>query len=104
MANTVIGKFLTIDGDIQSDEDVMVEGNVKGRIATKGNLVVGASGVIEAEIDTANVEIAGQVFGNIKATGKVEIAEGGRAVGDVKAQRILIADGAVFKGNVDMGM
>jgi cytoskeletal protein CcmA (bactofilin family) len=104
MTDTVIGKFLSIEGDIESDEDVRVEGNVKGRIATRGDLVVGASGVVEAEIDTRNVEIAGQVFGNIKATQKVEITEGGRAVGDVKAQRILIADGAVFKGNVDMGM
>ncbi len=104
MADTLIGKFLTIDGDIQSDEDVVVDGNIKGRITARGKLVVGASGVIEAEIETTNVEIAGQVFGNIRATEKVEITEGGRVVGDVKAQRILIADGAVFKGNVDMGM
>jgi len=104
MTGTVIGKFLSIEGDIESDEDLRVDGNVKGRIATRGDLVVGASGVIEAEIDTRNLEIAGQVFGDIRAAQKVEITEGGRAVGDVKAQRILIADGAVFKGNVDMGM
>lgn len=104
MADTVIGKFITIDGELESSDDVTINGNVKGRISAEGRLVVGPSGVIEAEIDTRSVEIAGQVFGNIRASEKVEIDEGGRAVGDVKAQRILIADGAVFKGNVDMGM
>jgi cytoskeletal protein CcmA (bactofilin family) len=48
------------------------------------------------------VEISGQVTGNIAASEKVEITAGGRTVGDIKAPRILIADGAIFKGNVDM--
>jgi cytoskeletal protein CcmA (bactofilin family) len=104
MASTLIGKTISIDGEIQSEGDVVVQGKVKGRVATQGNLFVDATGVVEAEIDTKSVEIAGQVFGNITAAEKVEITEGGRTVGDVKAQRILIADGAVFKGNVDMGM
>ncbi|MGZ3480581.1 MAG: bactofilin BacO, partial [Myxococcaceae bacterium] len=60
------------------------------------------SGVVEADIETQNVEIAGRVTGNIHATDKVELKADCRVVGDVKAPRILIADGASFKGNVDM--
>ena len=61
------------------------------------------SGTVEADIDTKNVEVSGNVTGNIGgASEKVELKADGRMVGDIKAPRILIADGAVFKGNVDM--
>ena len=58
--------------------------------------------VIEADIETANVEVSGQVTGNIAASDKVELKADCKVVGDIRAPRILIADGAVFKGNVDM--
>ena len=57
---------------------------------------------IEADIETANVEVSGQVTGNIAASDKVELKADCKVVGDIRAPRILIADGAVFKGNVDM--
>ena len=60
------------------------------------------SGTVEADIETENVVISGNVTGNISAGDKVELKSDGRMVGDIKAPRILIADGAVFKGNVDM--
>ena len=65
-------------------------------------LYVEGSGVIEADIETANVEVSGQVTGNIAASDKVELKADCKVVGDIRAPRILIADGAVFKGNVDM--
>ena len=68
----------------------------------KESLIVAGSGVVEADIETQNVEIAGQVTGNIAATDRVELKSDCRVVGDIKAPRILIADGASFKGNVDM--
>lgn len=104
MANTVIGSSMMITGDISSETDVVIEGTVKGRVQIRGDLYVGSTASIEADIDTRSVEIAGSVQGNISAMQKVEIATGGRAIGDVRAERILIADGAVFKGNVDMGV
>ena len=104
MANTIIGSSMVISGDISSESDVVIEGSVKGRVQIKGDLYVGSSASIDADIDTRSVEISGSVQGNISALQKVEIATGGRAVGDVRAERILIADGAVFKGNVDMGV
>ena len=102
MANTVIGSSIVIDGEISGDEDLVIQGTVKGRISLKESLYVEGSGVVEADIETQNVEIAGRVTGNIVASDKVELKQDCRVVGDIKAPRILIADGASFKGNVDM--
>ena len=82
--------------------DLHIRGEVKGRIIVRGDLFVDTTGTVEASVEADNLEVAGQVTGNMTAVKKVEIISGGRAVGDVRAQRILIADGAVFKGNVDM--
>jgi len=102
MANTVIGSSIMIDGEISGDEDLVIQGTVKGKISLKESLIVEGSGVVEADIETQNVEIAGQVTGNIVASDKVELKSDCRVVGDIKAPRVLIADGASFKGNVDM--
>jgi cytoskeletal protein CcmA (bactofilin family) len=102
MANTVIGNSIMIDGEISGDEDLVIQGTVKGKIAVKESLFVEGTGVVEADIETQNVEIAGKVTGNILASDKVELKSDCRVVGDIKAPRILIADGASFKGNVDM--
>ncbi|HEY3449405.1 MAG TPA: polymer-forming cytoskeletal protein [Myxococcales bacterium] len=102
MANTVIGSSIMIDGEISGDEDLVIQGTVKGKIAVKESLFVESSGTVEADIETQNVEIAGKVTGNILASDKVELKSDCRVVGDIKAPRILIADGASFKGNVDM--
>lgn len=101
-AHTVIGSSIVIDGEISGDEDLVIQGTVKGKISLKESLYVEGSGVIEADIETANVEVSGQVTGNIAASDKVELKADCKVVGDIRAPRILIADGAVFKGNVDM--
>ena len=102
MANTVIGKTIVIDGEITGEEDLTIRGTVKGRVKLSASLYVENSGTVEADIETDNVEISGNVTGNIQASDKVELTADGRMVGDIKAPRILIADGAIFKGNVDM--
>ena len=104
MANTVIGSSIVIDGEISGDEDLVVQGTVKGKISLKESLYVESSGVVEADIETQNVEVSGKVTGNINASDKVELKTDCRVIGDIKAPRILIADGASFKGNVDMDM
>jgi cytoskeletal protein CcmA (bactofilin family) len=102
MANTVIGSGIVIDGEISGDEDLVIQGTVKGKIAVKESLIIEGRGVVEADIETQNLEIAGQVTGNIVASDKVELKSECRVIGDIKAPRVLIADGASFKGNVDM--
>lgn len=102
MADTVIGSNITIDGEITGSDPVIVEGNVKGRVATDAALTVAEGGVVEADVETPVVAVNGQLTGNIVAGERVEIAAEGRMVGDIKAPRILIADGAGFKGHIDM--
>lgn len=102
MADTVIGSGIVIDGEISGDAPVVVEGTVKGRIALDAMVSVAEEGVVEADIDSAEVEISGSVTGNIAAGDRVEIRPEGRVVGDIRSPRILIADGASFKGHIDM--
>jgi cytoskeletal protein CcmA (bactofilin family) len=104
MAETIIGPSIQIEGDIVGSDALTVLGTVRGgRIQVKEGVVVVASGRIEGDVESAAVEIAGVVQGNVAATDKVELKSGGKLLGDVKAPRILIADGASFKGNINMG-
>jgi cytoskeletal protein CcmA (bactofilin family) len=103
-AQTVIGSSIVIDGEISGDEDLVVQGTVKGKISLKESLVVEGSGVIEADIETASVDVAGRVTGNIVASERVELKANCKVVGDIRSPRILIADGALFKGSVDMDL
>lgn len=102
MANTVIGSSIVIDGEITGDEDLVVQGTVKGKISLKESLYVESSGTVEADIETQNVEVSGRVTGNITASDKVEFKTSCKVVGDVDAKRFLIDDGSAFKGNVNM--
>ena len=102
MAGSVIGPGLIVEGELSSDEQVVVEGTVRGTLNTADSLSVGADGVVEADVRALSVSIAGQVTGNITANERVDIQAGGRLIGDVKAARLTIADGASFRGNVDM--
>ncbi len=102
MANTIIGSTIVIDGEITGNEPLVIQGTVKGRIALQESLFVENSGVVEADVTSENIEISGAVTGNIAASERVEIKSDGRMVGDIRSPRILIADGAHFKGHIDM--
>jgi cytoskeletal protein CcmA (bactofilin family) len=102
MAETIIGASIVIDGDVTGTESLLVQGVVRGRVAVKDAVTVAQGGRLEADVESHTVEVAGIIEGNVTATDKVEIKSGGRLCGDVKAPRILIADGAAFKGNINM--
>ena len=102
MAGTIIGQGITIEGEITSDEDVVVAGTVRGKLTAEGPVTIEAGGIVEADIGAASLAVGGTVTGNVVASDRVDLLAGGRLVGDVKASRITIADGASFKGNVDM--
>jgi cytoskeletal protein CcmA (bactofilin family) len=102
MAITVIAQGITIEGEVTADDDVEVAGTVKGRLVAQGSVTVGQGAVIEAEVSGSTVSVAGQLTGNVAAAERVDLQAGARLVGDVKAARLTIADGASFKGNVDM--
>lgn len=102
MADTNIGPNITVDGEISGDAPVNVEGTVKGTIKTDADVTVADEGIVEADIDSVDVQVSGHVNGNIRASELVEITTAGRMVGDIVSPRILIADGASFKGHIDM--
>jgi cytoskeletal protein CcmA (bactofilin family) len=102
MAGTIIGDGLTVEGEITTDEEVVVHGTVRGKLTSADAVSIGASGVVEADVTGTTLSIAGQVTGDVVATERVDLQAGGKLVGDVKAARLTIADGASFKGNVDM--
>jgi cytoskeletal protein CcmA (bactofilin family) len=102
MAGTVIGEGLSIEGDVTSDEEVVVQGNLRGKLSSSDAVSIGPGSVVQADIAGQSVSIAGQVTGDVTAPERVDIQAGGRLVGDVKAARFTIADGASFKGAVDM--
>jgi cytoskeletal protein CcmA (bactofilin family) len=98
-----IGKSVVIKGELNGSEDLMVEGNVEGRIELKDHvLTIGPNGKIKAQVLAKAVVIQGEVNGNITATEKVDIRDGGSVDGDIIAPRIAIAEGAHFRGSVDM--
>ena len=102
MAGTVIGSSIVIDGEITGDEDVVVLGTVKGRVSLRESLQVEPTGVVEASVEAAAITVSGSVTGDLHASERIELRPESRVVGDVRAPRIYIADGASFKGSVDM--
>jgi cytoskeletal protein CcmA (bactofilin family) len=102
MAGTVIAEGLSIEGELSSEEEVVINGNLRGKLATTDAVSIGSGSNVQADIAGQSVSIAGQVTGDISAPERVDIQAGGRLVGDVKAARFTIADGASFKGAVDM--
>jgi cytoskeletal protein CcmA (bactofilin family) len=102
MGNTVIGSGIVIDGEVSGEEPLTVLGTIKGKISTSQTVAVEPGATVEADIETSSLSVGGRVTGNVVARERVEVRANGRMVGDIKAPRIVIADGASFKGNVDM--
>ena len=98
-----IGPSIQIKGELQGDEDLTIDGRVEGKIELRDhNLTIGSNGKIKADLHAKTIVIAGEVNGNAFAAERVEIAPTGRLQGDIHSPRITIADGAHFKGSVDM--
>ena len=102
MASTVIGAGITIEGEITTDEDVVVQGTVRGKLTAREGVTVEHGGSVDADVTGGAMSISGAVTGNIVSSDRVDLQAGSKVVGNVKATRITIADGAQFKGNVDM--
>jgi cytoskeletal protein CcmA (bactofilin family) len=102
MASTVISQGITIEGELTADEDVLIQGTLRGKLVTKDAVSVESGAVVEADIAALSLSVGGQIRGNVTAKERVDLMPGGRLIGDVKASRLTIADGASFKGNVDM--
>ena len=98
-----IGKSVIIKGELSGSEDLTIEGHVEGRIDLKGNvLTIGPNGKIKAEVFAKAVVVLGEVTGNVTASEKVDIRDNGSVDGDIASPRVAIAEGAHFRGSVDM--
>ena len=101
--NTVVGPSILISGKLTGDEDLTVRGRVEGELTLSKTLIVETTGVVKANVAVRNAIVSGVVVGNINATESVELTREGRMVGDIHAPRVIIVDGASFRGRVDMG-
>lgn len=98
-----IGKSVIIKGELSGSEDLTIEGQVEGKIELRQNvLTIGANGKIKAQVFAKAVIILGEVIGNVTATEKVDIRDNGSVDGDITSPRVAIAEGAHFRGSIDM--
>jgi cytoskeletal protein CcmA (bactofilin family) len=98
-----IGKSVVIKGELNGSEDLTIEGHVEGTIQLRENvLTIGPNGKIKAQVFAKSVIVLGEVTGNVTASDKVDIRDNGSVDGDIVAPRVAIAEGAHFRGSVDM--
>jgi cytoskeletal protein CcmA (bactofilin family) len=98
-----IGKSVVIKGELSGSEDLTIEGHCEGRIELRDNvLTIGPNGKIRAEVFAKSVIVLGEVVGNVTASEKVDIRDNGSVDGDIVSPRVAIAEGAHFRGSVDM--
>jgi cytoskeletal protein CcmA (bactofilin family) len=98
----VIGAKTQIKGEITGSENLVVEGLVEGTIRITGDLRVAPGGVVKATVTAQSVLIAGELVGDCHATHRTEIQASGRLTGNIRAPRVVIIEGATFRGNSDM--
>ena len=104
MEQTIISPNLSIDGEVVADEPVVVQGTLRGKLSSEQTVVIEQDAEVDANISGNVVVVAGSITGDVTADDRVELQAGGKLIGDVKTARLTIADGASFKGSVDMEM
>jgi cytoskeletal protein CcmA (bactofilin family) len=98
-----IGKSVVIKGELNGSEDLTIEGHVEGTIQLRDHvLTIGPNGKIKAQVFAKAVIVLGEVTGNVTASDKVDIRDNGSVDGDIVSPRVAIAEGAHFRGSVDM--
>jgi cytoskeletal protein CcmA (bactofilin family) len=101
--NVNIGKSVVIKGELNGSEDLTIEGQVEGTIQLRDHvLTIGPNGRIKAQVFAKSVIVLGEVTGNVTASEKVDIRDNGSVDGDIVSPRVAIAEGAHFRGSVDM--
>jgi cytoskeletal protein CcmA (bactofilin family) len=98
-----IGKAVKVNGQITSQEDLYVDGDVEGTVELiQHKLTIGPNGKVHAAIKAREVVVLGTIQGNVDASDRIEIRKDAKLVGDIKTARIIIEDGAYFKGSIDI--
>jgi cytoskeletal protein CcmA (bactofilin family) len=100
--NTIIGKGSVIEGTIQVQGGIRIDGMVKGKISSTESLTIGEDGVVEADLSTKVAVIGGNVIGNVIAPEKIELQSKAKVEGEITTKNLIIEEGAVFHGNCHM--
>jgi cytoskeletal protein CcmA (bactofilin family) len=101
---SVIGPTLVFKGELSADEDLVIEGHIEGTIAHhKKHLTIGKQGRVKADIHASSVIVEGRLVGDIHSEGIVSLASGADVSGNIFCSRIVMEDGARYKGRIDMG-
>ena len=100
---TFIGANITVEGTLSGSEPVVIEGSVRGNVKLTGDLLIGTKGRVEATVHARNVTIEGKLTGDVSADERVELVASATVDGNIKAPKIIVAEGARFRGSVDMG-
>lgn len=99
----VIGAGIKVSGEISGNENILIEGRVDGRISLAGNdVTIGRTGQVKADVSAKTIRVAGEVNGDLSAKERVVISGTGNVHGNVVAPRVVLEDGAIFKGSIDM--
>src|SRR5580700_968655 len=99
----VLGKSVIVKGQILSREDLTIDGEVEGTVELQEHrLTVGPNGKVRASVKARELVVLGTIHGDVETTDKIDIRKEAKLVGDIRTARIVIEDGAYFKGNIDI--
>jgi cytoskeletal protein CcmA (bactofilin family) len=102
-SGTYLGPDIVIDGTVSGSENVLIEGTVRGKINLGNDLQIGTRARVEANVHAKTVTIEGKLTGDVSADDRVELVMTSTVDGNIKAPKIIVAEGAKFRGSVDMG-
>ncbi len=102
VVETVIGENVVIEGKINSQTSIRIDGKVIGEVFCAGNITIGEKGIVEADISSHELLIAGSVDGNVKASERLEIKSTGTLTGEIKTKTFIIDEGGTFLGKSNM--
>lgn len=99
----IIGQGTKITGDIETNGDIRIDGNIEGNINSKGKVVIGSNGLIKGEVFCSNAEVAGSLNGKISVSELLSLKASSKVSGDIKTGKLNIEPGAIFSGTCNMG-
>ena len=102
-SNNSIVSGTKLEGTINANSDIRIDGELKGKLLCKGRVIIGPSGIVDGEVDCQNAIIEGKFTGNLKVSELLTIKENATISGDIKTDKINIQAGASFNGNCSMG-
>ena len=99
---TVLGESMKIIGEVSSNEELYLAGDLEGKLTLKNRLTIGPNSKVNANVKATEVIVFGSVRGNVEAENRISLRAGATIVGDIKTAGIVIEDGAYFKGGIDI--